>query len=164
MIGLDIDGVLAGFYLGVCNKYKRPVLTTYSWDVPWIDEIFSDLIFDNDFWENLPILNRVPQGLKVGAYISSMPPSQFYSRLKWLKKYNFPEAPLYCSNDKVATCKEVGVTCFIDDKPSTVAALNKAGIMCVRYRPFYMEGPITKWDSTDFTRALIKLLEYIRKK
>lgn len=120
-VGLDVDGVLANFYLSTCNKYGVPYEKQYSWIVPVIEDNLVEIMGDKDFWDDLIVLNH-PEKLTFDFdyYITAIPPQHLESRVNWLKKHGFPDKPVIVAEDKISVCRELGVKYLIDDKPSTL--------------------------------------------
>jgi uncharacterized protein len=47
---------------------------------------------------------------------------------RWLKQIELPYDELYCSYDKVARCREIGIDVLIDDSPVTLERALEAGM------------------------------------
>lgn len=143
-IGLDVDGVLASFYQEVVKRYNTPEKIKNWFDpASGVKEIWHLIENDNGFWENLPILTPPEQiPFKVDCYITSIPEKMFFARCKWLMKHGYPTAPVYIAEDKLPICKYRKLDYFIDDKPTTVQALNDAGIKCIQFKPWYFTDDI----------------------
>ena len=47
---------------------------------------------------------------------------------QWLEQIGLPYDELYCSNDKVTRCEEIGIDLLIDDSPETLQRAIDAGI------------------------------------
>ena len=47
---------------------------------------------------------------------------------RWLDRIGLPYDELYCSYDKVARCREIGIDVLIDDSPANLEAALEAGI------------------------------------
>jgi uncharacterized protein len=47
---------------------------------------------------------------------------------RWLERIGLPYDELYCSMDKVARCREIGIELLIDDSPENLLAAIDAGI------------------------------------
>ena len=47
---------------------------------------------------------------------------------RWLERIGLPYDELYCSYDKVARCREIGIDILIDDSPENLEAALEAGI------------------------------------
>jgi hypothetical protein len=163
IIALDVDDVIAGFYEAMCIKYMRPVEKVDIWDgekdCKWIVEHFDEVRYDFEFWENLPVIAD-PSSINFDFhyYVSAFPEEMYEARKMWLEKNGFPDKPLICTTDKLATCKELGITVLVDDKKPTVEQLNAGGVLGVRFRPYYMIE-----DGQDIER-LDQLPEFIKSK
>jgi len=48
---------------------------------------------------------------------------------RWLRRIELPYDELYCSYDKIARCKEIGIDVLIDDSPVNLERALDAGIM-----------------------------------
>jgi len=48
---------------------------------------------------------------------------------RWLDAIGLPHDELYCSWDKVARCREIGIDVLIDDSPQNIARALEAGII-----------------------------------
>jgi len=140
---LDIDGVLADFFGGVCKIYgKNPeeVAISMNYRVPWdLSLVFSDFTGENvvkicseEFWANLdiyPWANLLIQSLrsefplaKIQFCTSAGLASTKYfinainGKLKWLKKH-FPDlidTTVFCHNKRHIIGDK---TVLIDDNP-----------------------------------------------
>lgn len=147
IVAIDVDGVIADFYLGMCKKFNKKQENLYNWDVEWLNKHFNEIINDHSFWENLPILNH-PEAItfNISYYISAFPIEMMEARQNWLNKHSFPKGILMHSDNKVEMLKDLGVDLFVDDKHSTVIECNNSGIKCLKYIPKYMFEPKTKYD------------------
>ena len=47
---------------------------------------------------------------------------------QWLQRIGLPYDELYCSTDKIARCREIGIELLIDDSPENLLAAVDAGI------------------------------------
>jgi len=52
----------------------------------------------------------------------------------WLRKIGLPFDELYCSFDKVARCREIGIDVLVDDSPVNIARAIDAGIVAATLR------------------------------
>jgi 5'(3')-deoxyribonucleotidase len=145
-IALDVDDVLAAFYPSVCKKFNKPEIKTNIWDgkksCKWIADAFPDLWDDVDFWGNLNVLSY-PQSITFDfeCYMTSIDPTLGLVREAWLKRNGFPEKPLVCTlGSKIDEMKKRGLNMLIDDKPSTVKAVRKAGMYGIQFIPQYMSN------------------------
>lgn len=137
-VALDVDGVLANFYLAMCRKYDMPFESVNFFGVKWIEEKLKETDGDFEFWENLPLLN-VPEAISFDFdyYITSIPVHLIDSRKKWLLKNGFPDKPIFVTNNKAQLCKDLGVKVLIDDRPSTIIDCMNNGILGIQYIPYY---------------------------
>jgi len=140
-IFLDVDGVLANFYLAMCIRYNNPYKTLNSWSNSWINDIFHEIKNDKGFWHMLPVLNP-PEAITfdIAGYVSACPEDMYLQREFWLKKNGFPMAPLYLtsSHDKVAILKKLKCDIYLDDRLENVIQLRKADINAILFEPTYI--------------------------
>jgi uncharacterized HAD superfamily protein len=52
----------------------------------------------------------------------------------WLERIGLPYDELYCSDDKIARCREIGIDLLIDDSPVNLLAAVEAGIAAATLR------------------------------
>jgi uncharacterized HAD superfamily protein len=52
----------------------------------------------------------------------------------WLARIGLPYDELYCSDDKIARCREIGIDLLIDDSPVNLLAAIEAGIAAATLR------------------------------
>jgi uncharacterized HAD superfamily protein len=52
----------------------------------------------------------------------------------WLERIGLPFDELYCSDDKIARCREIGIDLLIDDSPVNLLAAVEAGIAAATLR------------------------------
>ena len=142
-VALDVDGILANFYLSACKKFDKPYTKVFHFGTDWIKKIFSKIANDKDFWGNLEILNP-PEAIDFDfdVYMTHLPEKMLGSRIEWLKKNGFPDKPVIVSGDKAKTCLEMGIDVLIDDKPSTIKECKEVGILAIQYVPYYSFMPI----------------------
>lgn len=142
-IGLDVDDVLAGFYLEMCNRFGGSLEQIDIWGQDasvFINKHWDKVKSDEDFWENLPVISD-PKDItfKFDYYISAFPVEMFEARKRWLDKNGFPEKPIICAHNKSFACKEYGVNVLIDDKKTTIKDIMCAGDkLGIWFRPSYM--------------------------
>ncbi len=140
-VALDVDGVLANFYAGICKKYGREMVKIDQWSIPWINDIIKEAWEDEDFWANLPVLSN-PKDIDFDfdMYLTHLPLDLYDARLYWLKKNGFPSRNLICampSQSKGDICKEHGIQLLVDDKPGTIIDCQNKGILGVQFVPHY---------------------------
>lgn len=140
---LDVDDILAGFYLAMCMRYNVPIRQRDIWDgkrdCKFIADNFHEIENDANFWGHLPVLNA-PEKLTFDFdyYISSFPKQMRDARMSWLMNKGFPGKPLICSSNKLKSCRELGVNVLVDDRYETIDSLEHTEVMGVWYRPWYM--------------------------
>lgn len=138
-VGLDVDGVLANFELGMAKLFNKPHVTSYSYDTQWISDLLHKVESDDEFWENLPLISHPEEiTFEFDYYITSIPPEMKGARERWLKKNGFPDKPVIVSHSKLETMKELGVSVLIDDKVSTIEEVLADGLCAIHFLPPYM--------------------------
>ena len=122
-----------------------------QWSVDRLNLLYQYVINDEEFWENMPMLNG-PEKIhfKFDCYISAIPAAMKNAREKWLKNNGYPDVPLIVAEDKLTACQSLGIDLHIDDKHDTVIQLNNNGIKCLKYIPYYMKELPSKYDFHDF--------------
>ena len=144
-IGLDVDGVLANWYLGMCIKYNMPYELIDTWNVPWLLEKYHKVKGDEKFWESLPILSE-PQAIifEVAAYVTSIEEWLLDARTHWLAINGFVEAPIIVSHDKKVHCTDHGINVLVDDKLETLIDIkeNAPNILPIKFTPSYMREDV----------------------
>jgi len=129
-IGLDIDEVLADFVGGVMERVEDMKRSTF-WHDPRINDIFPQLVNDDEFWLGLKVKTWPSKLLfEPHCYITSRPIDVALTK-KWLVDNGFPDRPVYSighNQSKVHVAKESGVEIFVDDRFDNFVELNKAGI------------------------------------
>lgn len=145
-IGCDVDDVLGAFYPTMCKTFNKPEIQVDIWDgkgeCSWIAEKFPDLYNDLSFWKTISRLSN-PESInfEIDHYITSLPLHLHDIREQWLIDNGFPKRPLICTlNNKVDTMKALGINVLIDDKPSTVKAVRKNGMIGIQFVPPYMNN------------------------
>lgn len=139
-IALDCDGVISNFFFDMCQKYDKPYARIDDWNVEWIAKVFHEIENDTDFWQNMSMLNS-PKSISFDFdyYISAFPIGMRKARQTWLDENGYPKKPLIHAYDKVKAMKELGVDVLIDDKPETCKQVQDAGLIAIRYNPYYFE-------------------------
>jgi len=151
VIGYDIDGVIANFVKGFYDLMgaKQPD-TIPQWSDPFINDNFDHVIDNDEFWSNLPLINRY-EGQEVDIYITARPCPSHISR-RWLVENGWPDRLVMTvghNNSKIDAAKSIGLTHFIDDKPENVDDLLSIGVDAKLYEPYYM-----RHENPDFTGKL----------
>ena len=144
-VGLDVDGVLANFYLEFCRLCDKPYDVLYNWDTPWINDHFHKVIDDEEFWKRLPVVSP-PESINFDFhyYITSVPPGMEEARAEWLNNHGFPDKPVIGTDKKVEVMQDLGVDILIDDKYDTLIAVEEAGMLPIQFIPkfLYPEGEV----------------------
>lgn len=142
-VGLDVDGVIADFYLSACLKYNQPVTTNKRWEVDFIGDKMSEIEKDNVLWGGLKVLNH-PEKLtfEFDYYITAIPPAMTEIRREWIIKNGFPDRPIIVAEDKVKACLKHGIDVLIDDKPETLKQFRReVDLTGIQYNPYYSDWP-----------------------
>jgi len=140
-VALDVDGVIANFYLHICRWFNKPYTHINDWDVKWIAEKFDEIKNDKRFWLSIPTL-MPPEAINfnIDYYITSIPKVQRQTRQQWLSINGFPNRPVIVSYDKLKTCRALGVDVLIDDRPKTLSQIrNSTDINGIQFTPSYMK-------------------------
>jgi uncharacterized HAD superfamily protein len=88
---------------------------------------------------------------------------------RWLQRIGLPYDELYCSTDKVARCREIGIELLIDDSPENLLAAVDAGIAAATLEhPWNREiceeeDIVCAPDWTELARRLEPVLEGARR-
>ena len=136
-IGLDIDGVLADFYLGWHMLYpeipSRP--DQYNMDKKLWSRVnnMKEAGTLDDFYLNLqPLIKPEELEFDPHCYVTSRPVDSEITE-KWLKKRGFPNKPVYTvpmGTSKVNVIKDAKIELFIDDFYKNFVDLTNNGILC----------------------------------
>lgn len=151
-VALDIDDVLAGFYSGMCKRYGRPELQIDIWDGKgasfWVAYHCQEADRDEMFWLQLdPVSNPEAITFDFECYITSSPEDMIGIRRLWLAIQGFPDKPVYYSEDKLKTMRELDIDILVDDKPSIVNAINDSkDKIALQFKPSYMSAEIKNKD------------------
>jgi uncharacterized HAD superfamily protein len=87
---------------------------------------------------------------------------------RWLQRIGLPYDELYCSDDKVARCSEIGIDLLIDDSPVNLQAAVDAGIAVATIEHPWnreiceTEDVVCAEDWPELARRLAPLLEGAR--
>lgn len=126
-IGLDLDDTINYWYDVYVERFGIP-----KSDSEITHNVWNVLRHDQEFWETLPVKNRLV-GFVPELYCTSRVNNKRWTR-NWLKKNDFPNKPIYqrfgFGLSKAPLIKG-RVDVFIDDSPFNVFDLNKKGIPCL---------------------------------
>lgn len=136
---LDVDGVLANFYLAMCRKFGKEYVVINKWEVAWMDKHLPEIEEDSIFWNNLPNMNN-PEAITFDFdyYITAIPTKHKDSRIAWLKRHGYPDKPVIIAFDKVAAMKERNVKILIDDRYENIEKVHAAGMHAIQYVPDFL--------------------------
>lgn len=149
-IGLDVDGVLANWYLAMCRRFNKPYVTIDNWEQDWLNEEYKKVKdFSTEqlerenrtFWKTLPIISHCESiNFTVSGYITAMEEKLFHERLYWLYVNSFPNPnELHISFDKRKFCLKNGFNVLVDDKLSTLIDLrDNSDIIPIKFTPDYL--------------------------
>ena len=145
-IGCDIDDLLAEF---INTYYERFGIPKNDFEIT--RNVQNVLRKDQDFWENLPVLNRL--NFEPELYCTKRVNNKTWTK-NWLKKNQFPDKPVYqvyYQKGNKANFIKGKVDVFIDDSVSNFIQMNLAGVPCLLYNKPYNQdwGPIGRLFSLD---------------
>ena len=155
-IALDVDGILANFYLAVCRRFDMPYKSIEQWHLNWLTpEMFKLVREDDNFWKQLPVLSP-PESITFDfdCYMTAVPTRQLKSREFWLEHYGFPTKPVIISHNKAEDCLKHGIDVLIDDKPKTIGEVADVGLTAIRFIPPYFKETLTAHNSYKIIRHL----------
>lgn len=138
-IALDVDGIIANFYLAMCKKYNKPYQLLDTWNgAEWITDKFSFIANDYKFWGKDIFNLNPPESLNFDfdLYLTHCPMSQ--ARAYWLGYNGFPKKDLVCTGEKIEYMIKNNIDILIDDKPDTIRKVLKAEKIAIQYFPEYM--------------------------
>jgi hypothetical protein len=152
-IGLDIDGVLAQYSLGMIDKAKELGLAGYPdhpdnvnyWDhLSDCGDLWAKVKHDEDFWMGLkPFPGTLPLDFEVCRYITARPIRDEVSYC-WLYLNGFPHPERLITvgspEQKLDVIKTLGINVFVDDKIETVSELQDNGINAFLFHAPYQKG------------------------
>jgi len=130
-IGLDIDGVLAGFRTSVYEKYDLQT-DNKSWKFSYIiSKLWKDIEGKEAFWANIKPLCK-PEDIPFEPVLyctNRHQPKEWIER--WIEKNNFPCCKVV-SNVQVKSeiLKQNDIDIFIEDKYVNYKEIKNAGIQC----------------------------------
>ena len=135
-IGLDIDGVICNFADGFKKIHH---MSDYHWDVSYgVEGAIKDL--KEDFWIGLDsLMDGKDLKFVPCCYVTARRSCKVEWIEEWLKKHNFPMAPIIITNgkSKIDHLKEMSVDIFIEDKYSNYWEINNSGTRCFLFDAFH---------------------------
>lgn len=153
-VALDVDGILANFYLAACRKFNLPYETVTQFYMEGLK--FDEIQNDYEFWNNLPTLSPPEAAYLIDfdKYLTSIPKGMEEARIDWLSKKGYPDKPMKASHNKAPHCKKHGIDILIDDKPKTIKECVDLGIFAIQFIPYYSKMPVeTKATITHLSDA-----------
>lgn len=155
-IVLDCDGVLADFVSGLLevarehdmqNHFPSSSNDVKEWNIcEKFLELFTKVKYNNSFWLNLPVLNRI--NFTPMVYLTARPCSSQVTA-EWLKKNKFPKADVITVKnplDKIHILKELECDLFIDDHIWTIKKARDNGINAHLFKQPYQSGHSKELD------------------
>jgi uncharacterized protein len=76
---------------------------------------------------------------------------------EWLANIGLPHDELYCSDDKIARCVEIGIDVLIDDAPDTLVRAREAGIVAATIEHPWNRGVPGVISAVDWPELAAKL-------
>lgn len=143
-IGLDVDGVLAGFMNAFVRRAKKLGIDFYEHHTEWgnriamsdegdgMSEAFSKVwnTLDDGFWrDEIQPLEKAFVNFPVAGYFTARGSVKDGLTESWLELHGFPKAPVYKvgrSTEKEEFLIDEEIDFFVDDKPSTVIGLQSS--------------------------------------
>ncbi len=131
-IGLDIDEVLANFVKQYDKHYKTGIPTAWNFDKEMPNRLKKHSK-DKKFWMDIePNLSGHDLPFEPAVYVTARPVDSVITEA-WLKKHNFPVAPVITvgpGESKLEVIKKHNVDIFVDDNYKTFVELNNNGVFC----------------------------------
>lgn len=149
-ISLDVDDVVADFLGTYQKKYNENISPYWQCDYDMPSNL-KEVMKDETFWENLPVLHR--PNFEPACYISSRSIPVAFTQ-KFIKKAGLPCAPVYhvpWNESKVEVLKANKIDIHIDDKVQNFLEATNAGIFC-----YLMDAPHNR-DFDDKGRRIFNL-------
>jgi hypothetical protein len=130
IIYLDIDGVLADFSTHFLNYLNIEDKTPPSnWHDKRFSKNFHKIVNDELFWLTIPrLINPNEIDFKFMGYCTNRTNISKEITEKWLSINGFPNLPVYCTDNKLKTLKELSCDLFLDDSIENFISLNEGGI------------------------------------
>lgn len=132
-IGLDIDGVCAGFQEYFSEYFNLEGGPPTDWDDPRYRENYPKIEYDENFWVKLPKLFDPNELIFTPCvYITARSIDSSITQ-RWLDENGFPKAPLVTvgfNGSKIESCKEHMVDIFLDDSYRNFTDLINSQINC----------------------------------
>jgi hypothetical protein len=160
-VGLDVDGVVADFCSYVVHKLDLDPALNTDWDFaktygPAVDAQIRDMIHDPATWVSLEPFAYAEEAVatlaakKINPVFITVIPRQFLELRRWWLRQHFDRAlgryPVWfyvasSFGGKPQLAKGLGLTHFVEDKPSTAAGMARAGLTSILVPTSYMGTP-----------------------
>jgi len=149
----DIDGVILDWYPQALNLLNLKLEKVDSWDCPKITVNWSKIKANPSFWHSIKALQPY-QGQKFDAFLTAIPENYKEIRRMNLVEVEWPDKPLFVSDDKANWMIENGYDTIVDDKPSTIRECIHKGLNAIQFYPYY-----ANWEKVDGARIIYDLRE-----
>ena len=161
-IALDVDGILANFYLAVCQKFNQIHSLIKTFHIPWLK--FNEISKDSNFWVRLPIISP-PESIvfDIECYMTSIPEKMKYARKRWLLINEYPDKEVIVSNQKHVDCKLLGIDLLIDDKPETIRQFRDVSMFAIQFIPYYSNMTVETKANIRHLPEAVPYIELIEK-
>lgn len=172
-IGIDIDGVLSDFcshfscFVNTTFNIKlanRPTDWSFSLSAEKISPLFQEFIKQNGCWLEqrplsyleLKVVERFAETNVIYAISDRMPEPRAYTETRlWLDRHGLYHIGLVLSIQKRTVCEALGLTHFLDDKPSNVAQFEGSSVRC-----FLLDQPWNR-EASPYLRRVHSITEFL---
>jgi hypothetical protein len=176
-IAIDIDSTLHHYWdaLSASAKRRFGIELPYDQQLTWTisrlrDEQLRACIDDTHSDEAIAAAEPYPDAVETvngwheaGHFIhitSHRADRCHAATVRWLEAIGLRHDELYCSRDKVARCREIGIDVLVDDSPINIAAALDAGIIAATLRHPWNEDVCEEEDvicAGDWTDLAVQL-------
>ncbi len=150
-IAIDIDSTLHHYWdlLSAAAKrrfgFELPYEQQWSWEIPELrSEQLRACVADTHSDEAIAAAQPYPRAVatvnrwhEAGHFIHITSHRADHCRTateRWLHEIGLRHDELYCSDDKVAHCRQIGIGVLIDDSPVNIVTALEAGIVAATIR------------------------------
>jgi uncharacterized HAD superfamily protein len=144
-IAIDIDSTLHQYWDQLSDAARRrfgialPYEDQVTWDITLLrPEQVRACVEETHSDEHVLAAEPYPGAVETvrawhaaGHFIhvtSHRAPGSYDATERWLRRIGLPFDELYCSHDKVALCREIGIDVLIDDSPVNLERALEAGM------------------------------------
>lgn len=131
-IGVDIDGTIARTDQKLDSIFTRKSPGSYDYE-GLTEQYFKE---HPDFYSDLElvpgsqeVLQKLAQSHRI-IYITQRHESAYDETIRWLETNGYPHGPVYMTDDKGKTGKELGLDVAFDDQTSCAESYKDVGITC----------------------------------